>query len=51
MYRVLGLEKVAVCRLFGAVGCCILVHVEDVGCMGELHTESWYLAVYVEQKF
>ena len=33
-----------VCRLFGAERCYILVHVEDVGCIGELHTESWYLA-------
>ena len=43
-YWVLGLEKVVVCRLFGAERCYILVHVEDVGCIGELHTESWYLA-------
>ena len=43
-YRVLGLEKVVVCRLFGAERSYMLLHVEDVGCIGELHTESWYLA-------
>ena len=43
-YRVLGLEKVVVCRLFGDERCYLLLHVEDAGCVGEFDTQRWLLA-------